>query len=99
MQSPKDSRRTSNAITESPPQPTKERLKWPKKCDTKVWSMFDEDLDKVLEAAQAGSAERKVDSLTAITYSLAKERFGTVPRKENKDRRENQEKRKKDQTT
>ena len=86
-------RRTPNAIPESPPQPTKERLKWPKMCDTKEWSMLDEDLDKVLEAAQAGSAERKEDSLTAITYSLAKERFGTVPRRENKGRRENQENR------
>ena len=55
--------------------------------------MLDEDLDKVLEAAQAGSAERKEDSLTAITFSLAKERFGTVPRRENKGRRENQENR------
>lgn len=86
-------RRTSNATPESPPQPTKERLKWPKTCETKEWSMFEEDLDKVLEAAQAGSAERKMDSLTAITYNLAKERFGSVPRREKKARQENQENR------
>lgn len=48
--------------------------------------MLDEDLDMVLKAVQAGSAERKVDSLTAITYNLAKERFGRVPRRENKAR-------------
>ena len=52
--------------------------------------MLDEDLDKVLGAVQAGSAERKVDSLTAITYNVAKERFGTVPRRENKVRPEKQ---------
>ncbi|KAK0135439.1 Retrovirus-related Pol polyprotein from type-1 retrotransposable element R2 [Merluccius polli] len=55
--------------------------------------MFDEDLDMVLGAVQAGSAERKMDSLTAITYNLAKERFGAVPRKEMKARQENQENR------
>ncbi len=56
-------------------QPTKER-KWPKMSDAKEWSMFNEDLDRMLEVVQAGSAERKVDSLTAITYNMAKERFG-----------------------
>ena len=58
--------------------------------DGKEWSALDEDLDKVLGAVQAGSAERKVDSLTAITYNVAKERFGTVPRRENKARPEKQ---------
>lgn len=52
--------------------------------DGKEWSRSDEDLDKVLGAVQAGSVERKVDSLTAITYNVAKEWFGIVPRKENK---------------
>ncbi len=86
-------RRASNAIPESPPQPTKERIKWPKMSDGKEWSMLDEDLDKVLGAVQAGSAERKVDLLTSITYNVAKERFGTVPRRENKARPEKQDNR------
>lgn len=55
--------------------------------------MLDEDLGKVLGAVQAGSVERKVDLLTAFTYNVAKERFGTVPRKENKARPEKQENR------
>lgn len=55
--------------------------------------MLDEDLDKVLGAVQAGSVERKVDLLTAFTYNVAKEWFGTVPRKENKARPEKQENR------
>lgn len=59
----------------------------------KEWFMLDEDLDKVLGAVQAGSVERKVDLLTAFTYNVAKERFGTVPRKENKARPEKQENR------
>ncbi|KAL7373341.1 hypothetical protein ABVT39_004281 [Epinephelus coioides] len=86
-------RRASNAIPESPPQPTRERIKWPKMSDGKERSMLDEDLDKVIGAVQAGSAERKVDSLTAITFNVAKERFGTVPRKENKARPEKQDNR------
>lgn len=40
---------------------------------------------------QAWSAEWKVDSLTAITFNMAKEQFDTVPRKENKDRPEKQD--------
>lgn len=83
-------RRASNAIPESPPQPTRERIKWPKTSEAKEWSMLDEDLDKVLGAVQAGSVESNVDSLTALTYNMAKERFGTVPKRENKTRPEKQ---------
>ncbi|CAM9297813.1 unnamed protein product [Lampetra planeri] len=90
-------RTTSDSIPESPLLPTKERIKWPKMSETKEWSMLDEDLDMVLEAVEAGSAERKVYSLTAITYNLAREQFGTVPRRENKSRtrKAGQQKRKK----
>lgn len=84
---------TSNANPGSPPKPSKERIKWPKMSETKEWSTLDEDLDIVLEAVQAGSVERKVDSLTAITYNLPKERFGTVPRRESKDRPEKKDNR------
>ncbi len=86
-------RATSDATPESPPRLMKERIKWPKMSETKEWSMLDEDLEKVLEAVQAGSAEEKVDSLTAITYNLAKVRFGTVPRRENKARPEKRDNR------
>ncbi|GAA6102825.1 uncharacterized protein LOC120485960 [Tachysurus ichikawai] len=85
--------RASNANPESPPQATMERIKWPKMSDREEWSRLDEDLDKVLGAVQAGSVERKVDLLTAITYNVAKEQFGAVPKRENKARPEKQDNR------
>nr|XP_055041026.1 uncharacterized protein LOC129428141 [Misgurnus anguillicaudatus] len=85
--------RTSYSNTGSPPYPTNERIKWPKMSDREEWSRLDEDLDKVLGAVQAGSVERKVDLLTAITYNVAKERFGVVPRRQNKARPEKQDNR------
>lgn len=56
-----------------PPQRAKERIER---------SKLDENLDKVLEVGQAGTVERKVESLTAITYNLANECFGTLPRRQ-----------------
>lgn len=63
-----------NILTDAIPQtePMKERIKWPKMSDTKEWNSLDNDLDIVLEATQAGTAERKVITLTEITYNLAK---------------------------
>ena len=61
--------------------------------ETKEWSMLDEDLDKMLEAVLAGPVDRKVDSMAAITYNLAKERFGAIPKRENKARPEKKDNR------
>ena len=38
----------------------------------------------MLEATLKGSAERKAEALTTVTYSLCAERFGTEERKEKK---------------
>lgn len=61
----------------------KERIKWPKMSDTKAWATLDQDLNQILEVTTTGTVERKINALTEITYNLAKERFGTVERKEN----------------
>ena len=62
-------------------QPTRERVKWPPANNNIAWYQLDQDLDRVLEAALAGAAERKLDSMTAIVYTMAKERFGTEEKK------------------
>lgn len=51
--------------------------------DNKEWYQLDQDLDKVLEATLAGTAEQKVNTLTTITYNLAREHFGTQEKKVN----------------
>ncbi|KAI8485155.1 hypothetical protein Bbelb_370800 [Branchiostoma belcheri] len=61
--------------------PVKDRIKWPKMSDTKAREHLDADLNQVLEASLAGAVERKVESLTAITYNLARERFGVEEKK------------------
>lgn len=58
----------------------KEKIKWPNMSDMKEWISLDNDLDIVLEATLAGTAERKVTTLTEITYDLAKECFGAGSR-------------------
>lgn len=40
------------------------------------WLQLDEDLDKILEVALAGTVEWKMNPMTAITYNLALEQFG-----------------------
>ncbi|RXN07781.1 hypothetical protein ROHU_027499 [Labeo rohita] len=50
--------------------------------DTKEWDQLDQDLDKVLEATLAGTAEQKVNTLTT-TYNLAREWFGLEDKKVN----------------
>lgn len=44
---------------------------------------MDQDLDKVLEATLARPAERKIDSITTIVFTMAREQFGTQERQEN----------------
>lgn len=72
----------------------KEKIKWPKISDTKEWTSLDEELNKVLKVVQVGTAERKVESMTAVVYNSAKECFGMVPREETKDKPEKQPSRK-----
>lgn len=82
--SPQDLRRDPpDATPESQTHPARERIKWPKMGDTKEWYQLDQDLDKVLEATLAGTAEQKVNTLTTITYNLARERFGLEDKKVN----------------
>lgn len=65
----------------SQPHPARERIRWPKMSDNKEWNQLDQDLDKMLEATLAGTAEQKVSTLTTITYNLARERFGAEEKK------------------
>jgi len=54
----------------------KPRIKWPKALDRKSWKLLDEELDIILEAAFQGPVNRKLQTLTTIVCSIAKERFG-----------------------
>lgn len=49
----------------------------------KKWQQLHEDLNKILEVALAGTAERKIKTMTTITYNMAREWFGTEERKAN----------------
>lgn len=64
------------------PQPAKERVKWPRINSNKEWQQLDEDLDMILEVPLAGATERKIETVTTITYNVARDRFGTEERKE-----------------
>ncbi|XP_059378226.1 uncharacterized protein LOC132114105 [Carassius carassius] len=82
--SPQDLRRDPpDATPGSHPHPAREQINWPKMSDNKEWYQLDQDLDKVLEATLAGTAEQKVNTLTTITYNLARERFGIQEKKIN----------------
>ena len=54
-------------------QPTTERkpgLKLPTQGDKKSWELFDGDLDTILSVALRGEVDRKIRTLTAITYAV-----------------------------
>jgi len=54
-------------------QPTTERkpgLKLPTQGDKKSWELFDGDLDTILNVALRGELDRKIRTLTAITYAV-----------------------------
>lgn len=61
----------SNASPECQTHTSRKWIKWPKMSDTKEWNQLDQDLEKLLEATLAGTAEQKVNTLTTITYNLA----------------------------
>jgi hypothetical protein len=54
-----------------------ERIKWPA-LNERQWKEFDEDVDCILEQVSAGTAERKLKSMTALIYVVGKERFGVI---------------------
>lgn len=50
-------------------------MKWPQACNTAVWEQFDEDVNKVLEAAVKGDVDQRLQAMTTIITRLAQERF------------------------
>lgn len=44
------------------------------------WQQLDEDLNMILEAALAGTVEQKIETMTAVTYNMARKWFGTKER-------------------
>lgn len=82
--SPQDLRRDlPDATPGSHPHTVRKRIKWPKMSDNKEWYQQDQDLHKVLEATLAETAKQKVNTLTTITYNLAREHFGSEEKKVN----------------
>jgi len=47
----------------------------------KSWERFDGDLDTILSVAFRDEVDRKIRTLSAITYAVGKERFGIQERK------------------
>ena len=60
----------------------KERINWPSSTMKSVWQSFEEEVDKVLEATLAGNVEKKLEGMANIIYTMGKERFGLVERKQ-----------------
>ena len=56
-------------------QDRKLKVKWPPMSD-KAWQAFEDDLDGILEAALQGNVDKKLQTLSALVYSVGKERFG-----------------------
>jgi len=54
----------------------KEKIKWPRMSDMKVWEELDEDLTSTLESILKGPFEKKMQSFSEITYSFCLEKFG-----------------------
>lgn len=54
----------------------RKRVKWPAANKASLWNQLDEDIDQILEAIAGGDVDRKLQAMTAITVSLASERFG-----------------------
>ena len=54
------------------------KIKWPKTSDKRAWGDLEEDLDKILESALSGPAERKLVAMTNLVYMVSRERFGVL---------------------
>ncbi|XP_035685395.1 uncharacterized protein LOC118421998 [Branchiostoma floridae] len=60
-------------------EPRKSQVKWPPSNAEKEWQQLDEDLEGILESVLAGAAERKIEAMMEIVYSVGVERFGEKP--------------------
>jgi len=60
-------------------EPRKSQIKWPPSNADKAWEQLDEDLEGILESVLAGSAERKIEAMAEMVYSVGLERFGEKP--------------------
>lgn len=78
---PSQSHRRDSPNTTSDTQPMTEKVRWPQANNNTAWNQLDGDLDRVLEATLAGTAEKKINSMTTIIITMARERFGTEERK------------------
>ena len=61
-------------------QARREKIKWPRACDTGKWKTFDDDLEIILEDSLKGPAEKKVEKMTSLVHSTALETFGVYGR-------------------
>ena len=43
---------------------------------SKAWEKFDEDMEKILEITLTGPAEKKLEVMTMMIYTIAEDRFG-----------------------
>ena len=43
---------------------------------SKEWEKFDEDMEKILEITLTGPAEKKLEVMTRMIYTIAEDRFG-----------------------
>ena len=43
---------------------------------SKEWGKFDEDMEKILEMTLTGPAEKKLEVMTRMIYTIAEDRFG-----------------------
>ncbi|KAL7889466.1 hypothetical protein AOLI_G00017240 [Acnodon oligacanthus] len=71
-----------DANPKSQPHPVREQIKWPKMSNNKQWYQLDHDLDKMLEATLAGTAEQKA--------YIPKEDVEALLKETNNDTRRNQ---------
>ena len=60
----------------------RQRIAWPKTADKKVWKDLDSDICSILDTALQGPVDRKMTTMTRLIYSISKERFGVVQKKE-----------------
>jgi hypothetical protein len=59
----------------------KRKIKWPTANKREDWKNLDDDVDKILEATLSGPVDKKIQGLTAITYTVAMDRFGVQERR------------------
>ena len=71
-----DETRTQTASTGNTESDVKQRVKWPNAAEKKTWQLFEDEVDKVLEATLAGDVDRKVRAMSTIIYSMGMEGFG-----------------------